>query len=93
MYLRTIFTEMKSQIVNTQSMINSIKSDVVSENLSKGCEGAEWPQYRSIYSVLPTDSIDKIERLGSAIGMSANDMIMFLSVKSYDFKYYLSLVK
>jgi hypothetical protein len=84
---------MKSQIVNIQSMINSIKSDVVSENLSKGCEAAEWPQYRSIYSVLPTDSIAKIERLGSAIGISTNDMIMFLSVKSYDFKYYLSLVK
>ena len=90
MYTRTIFTEMKAQIETIQSMFNNIAFDITSENLSKGCEGVQWPQYRSIYSVLPTESISKLERLGSAIGLSAHDMIHF--IKIYDFKYYLSLV-
>jgi uncharacterized protein involved in high-affinity Fe2+ transport len=93
MYLRTIFNETKSQIENIQSMINNIKADVIAENRTKGCEGVEWPVYLSIYSMLSSDQIAKIERLGSAIGMNAHDMISFLTLKSYDFKYYLSLVK
>jgi|688.fasta_scaffold116158_6 hypothetical protein len=91
MYLRTIFAEMKSQIQNIEFTINSAKADEIVKN--RGRENVKWSTYGSIYSLLTAESVAKVERLGSAIGLNAHDMISFLTLKSYDFKYYLSLVK
>lgn len=90
MYIRTIFNEMKSQVSTIQEMINSINADVISEKRNSNEEN--WTvQSGSVMAVLPADSLAKIERLGSLIGMNAQNMILFLGV--YDFKYYITLVK
>jgi hypothetical protein len=90
MYIKTLFNEMKSQVSTIQSMINSINADVISEKRNSNDEN--WTvNSGSVAAILPADSLAKIERLGSLIGMNVHNMILFLGV--YDFKYYLSLVK
>ncbi len=90
MYIRTIFNEMKSQISTIQSIIDSVNADVISEKRNSNEEN--WTvNSGSVVSVLPADSLAKIERLGSLIGMNVHNMILFLGV--YDFKYYITLVK
>ena len=77
MYIKTIFNEMKSQISTIQSMINSINADVISEKRNSNEEN--WNiQSGSVTAILPADSLAKIERLGSLIGMNAHNMILFL---------------
>lgn len=90
MYIRTIFNEMKSQISTIQLMIDSINADVISEKRNSNEEN--WTvNSGSVVSVLPADSLAKIERLASLIGFNIDQMIMFFKV--YDFKYYITLVK
>lgn len=90
MYIRTIFNEMKSQISTIQSMIDSVNADIISEKRNSNEEN--WiVNSGSVVSVLPSDSLAKIERLASLIGFNTNQMIMFFKV--YDFKYYITLVK
>lgn len=81
---------MKYHVSIIQSMINSINSDIISEKRNSNEEN--WTvNSGSVFSILPSDSLVKIEILGSLIGMNVHDMILFLGV--YDFEYYLSLVK
>lgn len=81
---------MKFHVSIIQSMINSINSDIISEKRNSNEEN--WTvNSGSVFSILPSDSLVKIEILGSLIGMNVHNMILFLGV--YDFKYYLSLVK
>jgi len=81
---------MKSQISTIQLMIDSINADVISEKRNSNEEN--WTvNSGSVVSVLPADSLAKIERLASLIGFNIDQMIMFFKV--YDFKYYITLVK
>lgn len=90
MYIKTIFNEMKSQISTIQQIVKSVNADIISERIRKGDDNLIITS-GSVYSNLPAESISKIERLGSLIGMNAHNMILFLGV--YDFKYYITLVK
>ncbi len=92
MQVRNIFTEMKSEIANVQAMIQSTLNDFVSEQRASGNDWADAPVVSCISTYLPSESIAKVDRLASLIGFKRSDMIMFLKVKTYDFKYYMSLV-
>lgn len=87
-YARNTYNEMKAQVANVNAMINSINADEIAEMRNSGEENWTIAQRASVFSLLPADSITKIERLGKMIGLNVHQMITFLQVKHYDFKYF-----